>query len=580
MSARAFAYLTGYSAKNRILSRLRRAKNPRYALALILGAGYLWMVYLRPISSSRPSPGINTSSAMWMIIGTAFLLVIAGIAWFVPNGPSNLALDKAESAFILPGPVSSRGLVGYKMLRAQLAIVLTVLVWTVLLRRGGSSLALPLRALGVWLFFTTTNLHRTGAEIVRAAWAVRGGGAMRHHWFATSAIIAIIIGLAISLGLRYDSIVAAFGLGFKPGMIAIAASMDSGPALVVLWPIHAVLGPMIAGTNAAWLAAAPAALVVLAAHGIWVLSADDEAIDAAVISATERLEVMRNRAGRSKAAGPAVRPKPDAVLKTMPLASTGWPAMAIVWKNILCMRRKMRSASVLLVMLPALALVTGILATMGGNSADIAGMIALVAIVAACLLLIIGPLVLRSDLRDDMLNITALKLLPLRGRTIVAAEVLSVVVPLALVQCFLVVLFGVSMLFTADRPFGPAETAALLAGALPAVLVFNAAFVTIQNAAPVLFPAWTKLGAITSGGMEAMGQMMIVVALVLMLLVVMLLVPGGVAVGITFAGRSHLSVSLIVGLVVGTGLLAGEVSALIAILGRALERTEPSDVPA
>jgi ABC-2 type transport system permease protein len=579
MSASAFAYLTGTSAKNRILSRLRRAKNPRYALALILGAGYLWMVYLRPISSTRPSSDINTSSEMWMIIGTAFLLVMAGMAWFIPNGPSNLALDKAESAFLLPGPVSSGGLVGYKMLRTQLAIVMTVLVWTVLLRRGGTALALPLRAIGVWMFFTTTNLHRTGAEIVRAAWAVRGGGAMRHHWFATTAIIVVIVGVATSLGLGHDSIVAGFRTDFKPGMIAFAASMNSGPAAIVLWPIHAVLGPMIAGTNAAWLAAMPAALAVLAAHGLWVLNADDEAIDAAIIRATERLEVMRDRAGRSKVVGGSVRPRPDAALRTMPLASIGWPAIAIVWKNILCMRRKMRSAWLSLVVLPALALIVALFAGRGGGGADLAGLIGLVAIVSACVLLIVGPLMLRSDLRDDMLNITALKLLPLKGRTIVAAEVLSVVVPLAFLQCFLVVLFAVSMLFTTNRPFGLVETVALLAGALPAVIVFNAAFVTIQNAAPVLFPAWTKLGAITSGGIEAMGQMMIVVALVLLLLVLMLLLPGGVAAGIIFAGRRRLAAALVAGLIAGAALLAAEVSGLIAILGRALERTEPSDVP-
>jgi hypothetical protein len=579
MSAGAFAYLTGNTVKNRIRARLRRAKNPRYALALILGAGYLWMVYVRPMSSSRPSPGINTSIAMWLIIGTAFLLVMAGLAWFVPNGPSNLALDKAESAFLLPGPVSSGGLVGYKMLRAQLTILMTVLIWTVLLRRGGTALALPLRAIGIWMFFTTTNLHRTGAEIVRAAWSVRGSDAIRHHWFTTGAIIAIIIGLALSLGLGYDSIRAGFRIEFKPGMLAIAASMNSGPAAVVLWPIHAMLGPMVAGTNVAWLEAMPAALVVLAAHGIWVLNADNEAIDAAIIRATERLEVMRNRTSRSKGAGTAIRPKPDAVLETMPLASTGWPAMAIVWKNILCMRRKMRSAWLSLVVLPALALIVAMFAGSGGSAADIAGLVGVVAIVCACIVLIIGPLMLRSDLRDDMLNITALKLLPLHGRTIVAAEVLSVVVPLALVQYLLVALFGVSMLFTGDRPFGPAETVALLVGALPAVLVFNAAFVTIQNAAPVLFPAWTKLGAITSGGMEAMGQMMIVVALVLMLLVLMLVVPGGIAVAIIVASRSHLPAAIIMGLIAGTALLAAEVFVLIAILGRALERTEPSDVP-
>src|SRR4051812_41786805 len=135
MSARAFAYLTAHSAKNRLLSRLRRAKNPRYALAILLGGWYLWMVYLRPGSTGRRAPGIDATGAMWLIIGTGVLLVMTGIAWFVPNGPSNLALDKAESAFILPAPVTRRGLVGYKIVRAQMAILMTVVVWTLLMRR-------------------------------------------------------------------------------------------------------------------------------------------------------------------------------------------------------------------------------------------------------------------------------------------------------------------------------------------------------------------------------------------------------------------------------------------------------------
>src|SRR5439155_26446108 len=125
-------------------------------------------------------------------------------------------------------------------------------------------------------------------------------------------------------------------------MLADGRAMISGQSGVIMWPILAVLGPMVAGMNVSWFAAAPAALVVLAAHGIWVMSADGAAIDAAVIRATERLEVTRSRASQAKVAGPAVRPKPDAVLKTMPLAPTGWPAMAIVWKNILCLRRKLR----------------------------------------------------------------------------------------------------------------------------------------------------------------------------------------------------------------------------------------------
>jgi hypothetical protein len=359
-------------------------------------------------------------------------------------------------------------------------------------------------------------------------------------------------------------------------MVAVSTAMASGPAVVVLWPIHAVLGPMIASTNAQWAAALPAALIVLAAHLAWVFRSDEAAVEAAVARATERTEIIREKVRSRGAAGIGVRPKPNAVLKTLPLASTGWPATAIVWKNVLGMRRKTRSALRVLALVSSVPICIGVLATI--DDSDVGLGVAIGAIVISALLLVMGPLILRNDLRDDMLHIVALKLMPLRGQMIVAAEVLSVVVPLAIVQCALLGLGAVALLFSRNRPFGPGDTAVLLVGGIPAVLVFNAAFVSIQNAAPVLFPAWTKLGALTSGGMEAMGQTMIVVALVMLLMLGMVLVPATVAIGITFLGRGHFVFALAAGLLAGAALLGVEVFGLIAVLGRALERTEPSDV--
>src|SRR5437763_13182380 len=108
--------------------------------------------------------------------------------------------------------------------------------------------------------------------------------------------------------------------------------------------------------------------------------------------------------------------------------------MAIVWKNVLCMRRKMRSGWIALLILMAFPLFLGIVTAIEGGG--VANGVAMFSLVVAVLLLLVGPMLLRNDLRHDMLNITALKLLPLRGRMIVTAEVLSVVVPLAVAQCF------------------------------------------------------------------------------------------------------------------------------------------------
>ena len=81
-----------------------------------------------------------------------------------------------------------------------------------------------------------------------------------------------------------------------------------------------------------------------------------------------------------------------------------------------------------------------------------------------------------------------------------------------------------------------------------------------------------------ANGVAPRGIYLTALALVILLMVVMLLVPASVAIGITFAGRGHLVAALTTGLLAGTALLGVEVFGLIAVLGRALEGTEPSDV--
>jgi hypothetical protein len=575
-SAPAFFYLVGRSSVNKVLSRLRRAKSPRYALAMIIGGLYFWSIYFRP-RPGRSGGGMAAGSpTMWLVVGTAVLLVLAGLAWFVDSGPSSLALDEAETFFLLPGPVSKRGLVGYKVLRAQMAVLFTVVLWAVLLRRSSQDIVWPLRIVSVWIFFTTTSLHRTGAQLVRAGWAVRGAHAKVRYWVPALVIIAIIGGVAISAGLAYDGIMAGFQASARQGFAAIAHAFDSGPAVVVLWPIQAMVRPMIAATSWTCLLALPGAIAILAAHAVWVASADDQTIDAAVARATETMTRLRNRRQSSSVGAAAqVRPKPNVVLKTLPLRPTGWPATALIWKNLLCMRRKARPT-----MLVAMCIVPAALAIPALISGrHVAEMIAIAAGGVALMLLVFGPVLVKTDLRSDMANIVALKLMPVRGRTIFAAEVLSVAVPLAIAQTAVMIAGTVAVAFAPDSPVGAGSLALALIGGIPALFVFAAAFVTILNAAPTLFPAWSKLDALKTGGMEAIGQTAIVTMIIVGLLVVLLILPAVIAIGIAAVGRSHLILAMTAGLLVFAGLLGAEVAGLMNYLGGVLERTEPSDVP-
>ena len=51
----AFLYLTLASGRNRIRAAIGRAKRPRYAIALLVGAFYIWAFLLRPVGGAAPT---------------------------------------------------------------------------------------------------------------------------------------------------------------------------------------------------------------------------------------------------------------------------------------------------------------------------------------------------------------------------------------------------------------------------------------------------------------------------------------------------------------------------------------------
>ncbi len=119
---------------------------------------------------------------------------------------------------------------------------------------------------------------------------------------------------------------------------------------------------------------------------------------------------------------------------------------------------------------------------------------------------------------------------------------------------------------------------ALLVGGLPVLLAFNACTVTIQNGAPILFPGWARLGTAVPGGVEMMGQMILIMGLYFILLALLLLLPVGAAV----VAMSMLQLTgpvSVAGLLLAASLALGfELQGVMQLLGRAFDRLEPSSV--
>ncbi|MFI5230441.1 MAG: putative ABC exporter domain-containing protein, partial [Gemmatimonadales bacterium] len=382
----AFAYLIWTSGRNRIVALVRRARSPRHIVALLLGAAYVWWFLFRPMS--HVSRGTIWAGKPVEMLATLLLTLTLVSAWVFGSDVLALAFTQAEVSMLFPAPISRRGLIGYKLYRAQIGVLINALIWVFVLRRGGTALPSPLRALSLWVLFSTLNLHRLGAALVWSALRQHGRAAVKRNGIALVVFslmgIALVAGLVINrgrLGAADD-----IGAFFK----TLGDVLGSFPAVVALFPMHLIVGPAFATSIGAWARAMPWAIALLAGHALWVVRSDAAFEDAALEASAERAK--RRAAGRGRrSAVPTMRK--SAVSAT--LGSAGHPAVAIVWKNLLCLRR---TAQLRLLIAPA-AMALGIGAVVAAGGSGWPETVTTASLAMAGMLFVFGGRLIRTDLR-------------------------------------------------------------------------------------------------------------------------------------------------------------------------------------
>jgi len=346
------------------------------------------------------------------------------------------------------------------------------------------------------------------------------------------------------------------------------------PASVAMYPFTVVVAPMFVATTAEWLRSIGPALVVLALHVWWVLRSDaafeESAVEASAVLA-RRIAAMRSRQG-----GAAAPVSQKSAKRSLPLAPVGAPEMAIVWKNTLWL---MRSGSLRGLFLPA-ALALVVLLVFRSKPDVLGPAILAVGGMTSFALLIFGPITLRNDLRSDLLHLPLLKTLPLRGRQVVLAQILSGAIPVAaaLYLTLLATLAGLYRTPIVDK--WPVD--AVIGGVVAApifLLGLNATTFLIHNAMALLYPGWTKFGEHTGGpGIEAMGLSMMTMVAVLLALALASLLPAAVGLGLFFAFRAQLLTAVLASVAGGGVVLGVQCYGLITLLGGAFERVEPQQL--
>ncbi len=566
---RVFGYLVWRSGYNRIVGQLRHLRSPRYVAALLLGAGYLWIILI----DQRPSPATSNlvSGSLIEVVGALALLGAVAWGWIFGVERRVLAFSPAEVTFLFSAPISRRGLIQFKLLRNQLLILFNTLLWTLILSRERFGASHWLRSLSIWILLTTLSFHRLGASFVRTSLAEHGRYGMRHRVISIAVLGIVCIALAVSVVEALPALEAGRAGGTLQFLNALAAQTERPLPSLVLWPFIAMVRPLSAATTAQWIHSIGPAVALLVLHAIWVVRSDSAFEEAAAEASLNR---ARTAADRRK--GP--RHRPQVAHRALPgfleLRPVGWRAGAILWKNLIALLRIRRTRSA------ALAVVVGgavaALFSIRGQStlADVAGWLALT---WAGVMLVVGPQWVRNDLRGDLSKLDLLRSYPLRGSSIIQAEVAASTLALTLIQLGLLLVAYLAFLRDDTFRFDFAERTLLLGVAAVYLPLINYVGLLIHNAAAILFPAWVHLGVGRPGGVEALGQNMLMIIAFTILLATTLAIPtslGGSVVVVLhpFVGNW----ALIPGTVVLLGTLGIEALLIIRWLGRVFESTDPA----
>jgi hypothetical protein len=342
----------------------------------------------------------------------------------------------------------------------------------------------------------------------------------------------------------------------------------TGAAFWVLWPFRALMELPLAGTTEVFFRVLPDAILLLLLNYVWVLRGDAAFEEASAAYAEKRAS--------DRAAPSSVRRNVRATATPFTLAPTGRPEMAIFWKNLIMLGRY-ASLRVLGRVVPVIVLLAVVFARKSGSGGT-AALIGAISLLLAGMAVLIGPQMVRNDLRQDLGSLAVLKTWPIRGAVLIRGELLAPAAILTLFTWLMLLIAGLFMATPESTSWLP-ESWRLLYGAAamciaPAVIL---AQLVIQNGIAVLFPAWGTIGSSRARGIDAMGQRLLMMAGVLLTLVVSILpavVVAGLAAAAFYAATS--TIPILIPSVLIAAVMAAECFLATEALGLVLDRTDVS----
>jgi hypothetical protein len=518
----ALLYLRFTSLRNLVIFRLGRLRQPKYLVGTAVAVIYIYFVLLRrtgiPGGPSGAAPGVAEAmqGAVVVICVAASALALARIAfaWIAPAEKPGLRFSEAEIAFLFPAPITRRTLIHFRLLSAQIAILFTSVLLVFFFRRfGGAGGTRLTHAVGWWVILSTFDLHLNGTNLTLSRLKEKGSHYALWRTAAVAAIAAYAIAIACSA--------MAFLNAHSPGVLAsghglgrlVQGLADSSPLRWLILPFKVVFAPYFAATALDFGLAMIPALGLLALHYYWVSSTEARFEEGSIALAEKRAAAKAALAGgtlRVDASKLRARSGP------FPLSPKGPPETAFLWKNLLSMRSSLLNRRVALLSLWVIfclcfALKSLLAVRAREDGADVYGLlIVMFCGIVAVYTLLMGPQVVRQDLRGDLPNVDILKTYPIEGWRLALGELLAPVVVLSLVLwlCIIVCAFAIDSRGEVEwlTPGVRLMLALCLGSAAPLLCLIQ---LIIPNSFMVLLPGWYQASRSRGAGIELMGQRLI-----------------------------------------------------------------------
>lgn len=551
-------YLRATTLRNKLLGTLRRLRQPKYLFGALAAVAYFWFFFFRH-TNGRGGPNHLFAAILAPdsieIVAALVLTLFAVLIWVTPGDNPGLAFSEAEVAFLFPAPLARRQLIHYKLIDGLLMSLVGAAFFTLLAGGMNAGWLGALRRLGAWWSLNANiTLHQTAAALTIARLSQAGLTTDRRR-------LVLIGGLGLGL------------------LIIVILVVQSGAAAVewLLWPARLAVRPFLVQNAGDYLLSLCPAILLVAVHYAWVHRMESPFEEASIARAQKIGEtIARIKSGRGVRFGGKIKARSGPFTLTDRLP----PEAALLWKNLMAapawLNRKVFLAALGVIIL-------GIRFLQGQANIDGPKLVTVVGFIALAFLaylLIIGPQLIRNDLRSDLQNADLLKAYPLPGWRILLGSLLAPTLILSCIAWLLLLTAGLGLVPPAGKApwFTPGfrvSAGLSLAGLIPFLCAVQ---LLVPNAAALLFPAWSQNTRPMAGGMDVMGQRLIFFAGQFVCLLLALL-PAVALAGLTiFATQWLIGLPAAVALAALPVLLvfAGEVWLGLRLLGPRFDRLDIS----